>query len=303
MRPERVSPADIDKMRSTLRSFVREWSSLGAAEREQSMTPVIDEVNDYFQNELGRKAWNEETGERINVLIPGCGLGRLVFEFALRGYKSLGNEFAYYCLLSSNFILNESENVEQFALHPYIHNFNNLKSDADAFREVKIPDVCPMKEMEDPEKFDFAMAAGEFIDVFGQQTKQWDCIVTCFFIDTAHNLMDYMQTINNILKVGGIWVNIGPLHWHYSEQPSEIQVQLSLEEVEHLVPQFGFQFRKKEMRQTTYTGRIDCMLNMSYESVFFSAVKVRDFVPVSAPIAVDNSNSASSDTAQIPTQN
>ena len=33
MRPERVSVSDIDKMRATLRSFVREWSSLGEAER------------------------------------------------------------------------------------------------------------------------------------------------------------------------------------------------------------------------------------------------------------------------------
>ena len=29
MRPERISPQDIDKMRSTLRSFVREWASEG----------------------------------------------------------------------------------------------------------------------------------------------------------------------------------------------------------------------------------------------------------------------------------
>ena len=72
------------------------------------------------------------------------------------------------------------------------------------------------------ENFDFAMAAGEFMDVFGSQTKEWDCVVTCFFIDTAHNVFDYLQTINNVLKVGGLWVNIGPLHWHWSEQPQEL---------------------------------------------------------------------------------
>ena len=46
--PERVNPGDIEKMRSTLRSFVREWSSLGATERAQSMDPLIAEVNAYF---------------------------------------------------------------------------------------------------------------------------------------------------------------------------------------------------------------------------------------------------------------
>ena len=133
-------------------------------------------------------------------------------------------------------------------LHPYIHNFNNLKKDADAFREVKVPDVCPLLEMTDPDDYDFAMATGEFIEVFGAQRKEWDCVSTCFFIDTAHNLMEYLQTINNVLKVGGLWVNIGPLHWHYSEQPNEVQVQLSLEEVCHIIPQFGFEFRRQEMR-------------------------------------------------------
>ena len=71
--------------------------------------------------------------------------------------------------------------------------------------------------MEDDEKFDFSMAQGEFMDVFGDDHKKWDCIVTCFFIDTAHNVLDYMHAFNKILKVGGLWVNIGPLHWHYSE--------------------------------------------------------------------------------------
>ena len=133
--------------------------------------------------------------------------------------------------------------------------------------------------MDDAENYDFAMAQGEFIDVFGSEPKKWDCIVTCFFIDTAHNVLDYMQTFNKVLKVGGLWVNIGPLHWHYSEQPYEMQVQLSLEEVEKLIPKFGFRFRKKEIMHTSYTGRLNSLHNLSYESVFFSAVKERDFEP------------------------
>ena len=111
MRPERIMPSDIDKMRSTLRSFVREWSSLGKEEREEAFTLIIEEVEDYFHDELGRQSYNEETGERISVLVPGCGLGRLVFEMAKRKFRAIGNEFSYFCLLSSNFILNESEHV------------------------------------------------------------------------------------------------------------------------------------------------------------------------------------------------
>ena len=112
MRPERVMPGDIEKMRSILRSFVREWSSQGEVERNQAFTPIINEVEDYFQRELGRSPYDPETGERISVLFPGCGLGRLVYEMAKRQYRAIGNEFSYFCLLSSNFILNESEQVD-----------------------------------------------------------------------------------------------------------------------------------------------------------------------------------------------
>lgn len=40
-------------------------------------------------------------------------------------------------------------------------------------------------------------------------TDTWDCIATCFFIDTAHNVIDYIDTIWKILKPGGIWINVG----------------------------------------------------------------------------------------------
>jgi carnosine N-methyltransferase len=45
--------------------------------------PLIDEVESYFPNPI-----NSETGERVSILHPGCGMGRLVFDLALKGYKS-----------------------------------------------------------------------------------------------------------------------------------------------------------------------------------------------------------------------
>ena len=72
--------------------------------------------------------------------------------------------------------------------------------------------MCPNLEMNGSDgSYDFSMVAGEFIEVYDAQIKAWDSIVTCFFIDTAHNVMDYLVTINKILKIGGLWANIGPL--------------------------------------------------------------------------------------------
>lgn len=45
--------------------------------------------------------------EDIKVLIPGAGLGRLAFEVAKRGFTCQGNEFSFYMLMASNFILNK----------------------------------------------------------------------------------------------------------------------------------------------------------------------------------------------------
>lgn len=43
---------------------------------------------------------------RINVLVPGAGLGRLVFDLAYNGFAAQGNEWSVFMLLASNLILN-----------------------------------------------------------------------------------------------------------------------------------------------------------------------------------------------------
>ena len=39
----------------------------------------------------------------------------------------------------------------------------------------------------------------------------WDAVLTCFFIDTARNIVEYLETIYRILKRGGVWINCGAL--------------------------------------------------------------------------------------------
>lgn len=43
----------------------------------------------------------------------------------------------------------------------------------------------------------------------------FDCVVTCFFIDTAHNVVQYVEVIRHCLKEGGFWLNLGPLLYHW----------------------------------------------------------------------------------------
>jgi hypothetical protein len=76
-RPDRERDSAQEKVRSTLRSFVRDWSDLGLPERTACYTPCLEALERAFPVGGGRG------GKR--VLIPGCGLGRLAMEVAARG--------------------------------------------------------------------------------------------------------------------------------------------------------------------------------------------------------------------------
>lgn len=108
--------SDIDKVRSTLLTCMRDWSAEGAAERESCYAPLVAAL----QAELPVSASEKPP----RVLVPGAGAGRLALEVALRGmphmhkygislhlcavgYECQGNEFSYYMLLASNYILNQ----------------------------------------------------------------------------------------------------------------------------------------------------------------------------------------------------
>lgn len=69
-----------------------------------------------------------------------------------------------------------------------------------------------------------------------------DCVVTCFFLETAENVLAYLDRINRILKVGGLWVNFGPLE--NSKEPCQKRIELSAEELLEIIPKYGFKFKK-----------------------------------------------------------
>lgn len=47
------------------------------------------------------------------------------------------------------------------------------------------------------------------------EPNEWNCVATCFFIDCAPNVIEFIESIYNILQPGGVWINLGPLLYHY----------------------------------------------------------------------------------------
>ena len=69
------------------------------------------------------------------------------------------------------------------------------------------------------------MCAGDFLEVYKDQHACWECLLTCFFIDTAHDICEYIRLITRLLTPGGAWVSLGPLLWHFSDTPKEYSVR------------------------------------------------------------------------------
>ena len=81
---QRDNDAAQDKVRSTLRSFVRDWSVEGKPERDACYTPVLEALNRHFPLDNAGENSKRQRGD-IKVLVPGCGLGRLAMEIAAEG--------------------------------------------------------------------------------------------------------------------------------------------------------------------------------------------------------------------------
>jgi len=166
-----VTAEDMEKVKSTLRQFVRDWSEDGLSERNNCYKPILDELVSRFPDGSRRAS--------IRVVCPGSGLGRLPFEAARLGFASQGNEFSYYMLIGSNFVLNWSKTKNQCKFYPYIHQTSNVKCKEDQLRSVSIPDIVPADEL--TKRNEFSMCAGDFLEVYRNQVSQWDCVLTCFF--------------------------------------------------------------------------------------------------------------------------
>ncbi len=96
---------------------------------------------------------------------------------------------------------------------------------------VSVPDVLPSTALAEtderlqsdtPLRERMVWTAGDFCELYKQPRylNTFDAVTTCFFIDTSSNLIDYIETVTHTLQPNGVWVNIGPLLWHFEATPT-----------------------------------------------------------------------------------
>lgn len=298
----KATPKDLDKVRVTIRQLYRDWSASGSSERRQSYSPFLDALEQYSPCTVPER-------HRQKILVPGAGLGRLVFDLCLAGYTVEGNEISYHQLIASNYMLNHTECANQFKLYPWALHFSNHISRATQLSSVGVPDIHPATEVQaaaelhpSPVPFSerMSMTAGDFCEIYQRRmyARAISAVATCFFIDTASNVINYITTVHHCLEPGGLWINLGPLLWHseptvphshngagsrgdvHTSSISSIDgfgsVELTHDEMIALVERFGFvieERRDSDIQSAGYIQDPASMLQSTYRPVMWVARK------------------------------
>ncbi|KAI9062461.1 N2227-domain-containing protein [Trametes sanguinea] len=211
---------DLSRVRESLKHFVRDWSEEGQEERLKIFGPILEVL----------KAVEPSKRERMQVLVPGSGLGRLAWEVSQLGFRSTANELSFFMNLAFRFLLSDkhTQHLNQHVLQPYASWFSHQRTADALFRSVSFPDALP--RLTDH----FCLAEADFLSLRPPPADQgggspgYNFIVTLFFIDTSLNVIETLEHIHKLLRPGGKWINLGPLLWTGGGQAA---VELSLEEV------------------------------------------------------------------------
>ena len=181
-----------------------------------------------------------------------------------------------------------TNSVNKHWLRPYAHWFSHQKSNESLFRRLSFPDVTPRFTP------NFHLAEQDFLTLPIPSTERsaltwsvdqlpapsfegYDFIVTLFFIDTSLDVFATMKHIFNLLRLGGSWINLGPLLWTGG---AKAKVELSLDEVLLAAEQIGFVVETgtegttaRRTVECEYTSDANAMMRWIYKAEFWVARK------------------------------
>lgn len=231
-------------------------------------------------------------GNPVKILVPGSGVGRLAHEIAaLGGFEVTANEWSAYMNVAYRYVTSAAvmgRGKFSSSFYPFVDWWSHQPTRKELYREIAFPDMDVSLSGgkrtgggsndggDGGADSSVLLVEGDFTttpfstrnrrkkDSHGVKEEKreegFDAIVTLFFIDTARNLMSYLETIHRLLKKplatsssgsndnrggndaggdgnGGHWINLGPLL--YGSAPF---LQFSLEEILQLSEAMGFEF-------------------------------------------------------------
>jgi carnosine N-methyltransferase len=120
---------------------------------------------------------------------------------------------------------------------------------ANRIQEMRIPDADSWYLVEGRSRL--SSQIGDFVEVYAHSWRRATCdvVVTCFFVDTAADIFEFIAVISHVLKRGGVWINAGPLHYHQNST-----LRYSFAALTEVLDRGGFRIVHKELAITSYTG-------------------------------------------------
>jgi carnosine N-methyltransferase len=235
--------------------ILRDWTAERQKEREAHYVPIVQSI----QKCLSTKA---------RILIPGAGMFRLGYELACLGHDIEGNDYSFFNVVICDYIFNQAKK-NQFTFQPLIRSFSNFFTEDSAYRKYSFPDCDILTEG----RGKMSMYCGDFVKLYENQANAFDCVITCFFLDTAKNIIEYIDIIHKILKQGGFWINLGPLCYHYAGYQSTPILELPYDKLKDVIINTGFEYIEESKKDLPYCEIDDYMKNDFYSCVYFNVRK------------------------------
>jgi hypothetical protein len=243
--------------------IVRDWTVIGGPIRLSLYDWCCNQVETYLPP--GSRGTTSTTTRPLSILVPGAGMGRLAYDLYNRGHNVEANELSPSMAAAASAILTRRV---KGTLHPFVlDSMNNEVNSNRRFDAVPFPDVdIPSNQHSgrrrgvngQPLNGSLSYTVGNFVggnddSYYYYRTKsgQYDAIVTCFFIDTASNLYEYIDMIQSLVKPGiGVWINVGPVQWH-----QHAQLRPSVDELKDLLLAMGWSIKLWSIDRTPISYR------------------------------------------------
>jgi N2227-like protein len=214
-----AASSSYDSVRQVVTHLVRDWSELGAAIR----TPLYDWCSSAITKHYntGSSSFSSSGAAAGPILVPGAGLGRLAWQLAaVDGYLVEALESSTVMAAAAYAMYHYHDSKPRLTIHPYAADpFSNEVDSRQRYTSCRVPDINTTTTSDmiwsSGGRLSYTVAT---FDLEAIPRQHYGAVVTCFFLDTATTLVDYIGTIQAVLKNGGLWINVGPLQWHLNSK-------------------------------------------------------------------------------------
>lgn len=246
--------------------LVREWADEGKEERDISYGQVLQELKKYFNYE------DEKIMEKnVKILVPGSSCSRLIYELAKVGFKVEGIEDSYLYILASDYLFNFSTKNE-LQIVPRIHSFCSSYTEESVLRKHLIPNVDIKNDLTNVKEGDMTLLQGDFISKYKDKRELFDAVITVFGTESTNNIIIFVETVYNLLKKGGVWINFGCLNGFGGE--NRVGYNLTWDELKQVIINYGFEFKREETQVAPFSKIEGKSAPYTCGIVFYSVVKI-----------------------------